>query len=89
MEAIHYAAILRGVAVNVMYQGFRSIHKLPINNLMISQYGGHFQYLTIQGCEYYMLGMYTSSNMNFIQAGLSLYLHGFRDGTQCLAKSCL
>ncbi|KJA27534.1 hypothetical protein HYPSUDRAFT_35449 [Hypholoma sublateritium FD-334 SS-4] len=49
METIHYAALLRGVAVNIMFQGFRAIQKLPINGVMVSQYGGHFQYLTIQG----------------------------------------
>ncbi|KAF8969985.1 FAR-17a/AIG1-like protein [Flammula alnicola] len=58
-----YAAILHGVAANVMYQGFKSIHNLPIDEVMSKQYGGHFQYLTIQGlslaCLSMMLGMVT------------------------------
>ncbi|KAF8201668.1 FAR-17a/AIG1-like protein [Pholiota molesta] len=48
MERV-YAGILHGVAANTMYQGFRSVQKLPIGEFMRVQYGGHFQYLTIQG----------------------------------------
>ena len=51
METMHYAALLRGVSVNIMFQGFRAIQKLPVNGVMVRQYGGHFQYLTIQGSE--------------------------------------
>ncbi|KAF9483902.1 hypothetical protein BDN70DRAFT_873302 [Pholiota conissans] len=56
MERI-YAAILHGVAANIMYQGFKSVQTLPIGEFMNAQYGGHFQYLTIQGLVLAALSM--------------------------------
>ncbi|KAJ6455692.1 FAR-17a/AIG1-like protein [Mycena sanguinolenta] len=41
--ALHFAAIC------VMTYGYNALHGLPINAWIDSQYGGHFQFLTIQG----------------------------------------
>jgi hypothetical protein len=67
MERV-YAGILHGVAANTMYQGFRSVQKLPIGEFMRVQYGGHFQYLTIQGYVNEFPSEFSSSK----------FLHSFR-----------
>ncbi|ESK96844.1 conserved fungal protein [Moniliophthora roreri MCA 2997] len=41
--------LLHSVAVSIMYYGFSSLDQMPIDGWIRSQYGGHYQYLTIQG----------------------------------------
>ncbi|KAJ8078675.1 hypothetical protein PM082_012958 [Marasmius tenuissimus] len=41
--------LFHSVAVSVMIYGYRSLHTMSIDEWIRSQYGGHFQYLTIQG----------------------------------------
>ena len=42
-------AILHAVAAGVMGFGFLSTQKLPVDRWIRDQYGGHLQFLTIQG----------------------------------------
>ena len=42
-------ASLHAAAAGVMGFGFLSIQKLPVDRWIRNQYGGHLQYLTIQG----------------------------------------
>lgn len=44
------APIFEGSAAAVMVNGFMQMQALPINAVMKNQYGGHSQYLTLQGC---------------------------------------
>ncbi|KAK7043591.1 hypothetical protein VNI00_008202 [Paramarasmius palmivorus] len=41
--------LLHSVAVAIMTYGFNSLDKMSIDEWIRSQYGGHYQYLTIQG----------------------------------------
>ena len=42
-------ATLHAAAAGIMAFGFHSIRYLPLDKHINSQYGGHLQYLTIQG----------------------------------------
>lgn len=42
-------ATLHAAAAGVMGFGFHSVRKLPQDQHISNQYGGHLQYLTIQG----------------------------------------
>lgn len=42
-------ATFHAAAAGVMAFGFHSLQKLPIDRWIRDQYGGHFQFLTIQG----------------------------------------
>jgi hypothetical protein len=42
-------ATLHAAAAGVMGFGFHSIQNLPIDRWIRNQYGGHLQFLTIQG----------------------------------------
>ncbi|KAJ3881012.1 FAR-17a/AIG1-like protein [Lentinula edodes] len=41
--------LLHSAAAAIMISGYRNLTKLPINAFINTQYGGHLQYLTIQG----------------------------------------
>ena len=42
-------ATLHAAAAGIMGFGFHSLQKLPLDHRISNQYGGHLQYLTIQG----------------------------------------
>lgn len=42
-------ATLHAAAAGIMGFGFHSIQKLPVDRWIRNQYGGHLQFLTIQG----------------------------------------
>ncbi|KAF5391309.1 hypothetical protein D9757_001995 [Collybiopsis confluens] len=42
-------SLLHSLAVMVMIYGYQRLQALPIDAVVKNQYGGHFQYLTIQG----------------------------------------
>jgi hypothetical protein len=42
--------LLHSVSVAIVTYGFNSLDKMSIDEWIRSQYGGHYQYLTIQGC---------------------------------------
>lgn len=44
------APIFEGSAAAIMVNGFMQMQALPIDAVMRNQYGGHSQYLTLQGC---------------------------------------
>lgn len=44
------SVLLHGGAAAIMAYGYNSLHDLPMNAWIETQKGGHFQFLTIQGC---------------------------------------
>lgn len=49
MARVVLKTILHAAAVGAMGFGYHSLQKLPMDRWIREQYGGHFQYLTIQG----------------------------------------
>ncbi|KAJ7172592.1 FAR-17a/AIG1-like protein [Mycena filopes] len=43
------SVLLHVGAISAMTYGYNSLHHLAVNSWITAQYGGHFQYLTIQG----------------------------------------
>ena|ERR1700734_3787458 len=49
------AILLHGSAAAIMAYGYNSLGSLAIDTWIKSQTGGHFQFLTIQGCVKHLL----------------------------------
>ncbi|KAK7467042.1 hypothetical protein VKT23_004104 [Stygiomarasmius scandens] len=43
------SVLLHSLSASIMAYGYNSLKTLPIDSLISTQYGGHFQFLTIQG----------------------------------------
>jgi len=43
------SVLLHSLSASIMAYGYNSLKILPIDSLISTQYGGHFQFLTIQG----------------------------------------
>ncbi|KAF8902026.1 FAR-17a/AIG1-like protein [Gymnopilus junonius] len=54
------AVAIRTVALVIMSYGYRGLKSLAIDKVVREQYGGHFQYLTIQGLALVWLTLLTS-----------------------------
>ncbi|KAF4614547.1 hypothetical protein D9613_002984 [Agrocybe pediades] len=59
MAAQIFRTVLRGAALGTMVWGYQSLGGLAIDQIMRAQYGGHLQYLTIQGLALACLTMAT------------------------------
>ncbi|CAA7271803.1 unnamed protein product [Cyclocybe aegerita] len=60
MANLFFRALLHGKALATMTYGYRSLGGLAIDTFIRNQYGGHFQYLTIQGLAVAWLTMVAS-----------------------------
>lgn len=49
MAQVILKATLHATAAGVMAFGYHSLQTPPLDSLVRGQYGGHFQFLTIQG----------------------------------------
>jgi len=62
-------SLLHGSAAAIMAYGFLALHSLPVNDFIITQKGGHFQYLTIQGLAVAWLTMIVSLVCDVLPTG--------------------
>ncbi|KAF8797924.1 hypothetical protein BYT27DRAFT_7123766 [Phlegmacium glaucopus] len=60
MTRVFLKAFLHAAAAGVMGFGYYSLQRLPIDRWIREQYGGHFQYLTIQGLALAWITLATS-----------------------------
>jgi hypothetical protein len=66
------ALFLHGVAVGVVTYGFISLRTLPMDGWIRAQKGGHFQFLTIQGCVLFTLDLSERTHSNSWKGWLPL-----------------
>ncbi|TFK29832.1 hypothetical protein FA15DRAFT_663107 [Coprinopsis marcescibilis] len=69
--------LFRLASAAIMVQGFRNIGNLQIDIVIRNQYGGHLQYLTMQGLAFAVLTMLIGATMDLIPP-LKPLLRGIR-----------